>query len=177
MNGLIGRMIRASRLDAALYEEVEADKTALLQATVAVVISSLAAGLGAGGRGFGGLLTGTIAALAGWYLWSFITYVIGTKVLPQPQTKADYGELLRTIGFSSSPGVIRILGVVPTLTGVVFMAASAWMMVAMVIAVRQALDYTGTLRALAVVVIGWLIQAIILVVMMRIIGFGSIAGQ
>jgi hypothetical protein len=110
----------------------------------------------------GGFIFGTLAALVGWYIWSFLTYWIGTRFLPEPQTRADYGELLRTIGFSSAPGVIRVLGLIPGLTGPVFLAASIWMLVAMVIAVRQALDYTGTPRAVGVCVIGWIAQVLIL---------------
>jgi len=170
MGSLGERMIRAAKLDASLYEEVEADRGALGQATAVVVLASLAAGFGAFARGgVGGFLLATIAALAGWYVWAFLTYWIGTRFLPEPQTQADYGELLRTIGFSSSPGVIRVLGVIPGLTGLVFLVASIWMLVAMVIAVRQALDYTGTLRAVGVCLIGWIVQVLILALLLALL--------
>jgi hypothetical protein len=170
MGSLGERMIRAAKLDASLYEEVEADRGALGQATAVVVLASLAAGFGAFARGgVGGFLLATTAALAGWYVWAFLTYWIGTRFLPEPQTQADYGELLRTIGFSSSPGVIRVLGVIPGLTGLVFLVASIWMLVAMVIAVRQALDYTGTLRAVGVCLIGWIVQVLILAVLLALL--------
>ena len=165
------RIIGAAKLDVNLYEEVEADKGAMGQAMGVVILSSIAAGVGSIGRGgFGGILMGTIAALIGWYVWAYLTYFIGTKFLPGPQTKADLGELLRTIGFSSSPGLIRVLGIIPGLGGVVFLAASIWMLVAMVIAVRQALDYNSTLRAVGVCMIGWIIQALILVLLFSILG-------
>ncbi len=163
MNRLGDRMLRAAKLDVALYEEVEADKTALGQSMTVVVLSSVAAGLGTISQGgMNGILVGTVIALIGWFVWAYLTYLIGTKLLPTPQTEADYGQLLRTIGFSSSPGVIRVLGLIPGLSGIVFTAAGIWMLVAMVIAVRQALDYDSTLRAVGVCVIGWVIQAAIL---------------
>lgn len=156
MSQLTDRMMRAAKLDPAVYEEVEADKSSLTQAMAVVVLSSVAAGIGAvGERGFGGILTGTIAALVGWYIWAFVTYFIGTRLLPQPQTRADTGELLRTTGFSSSPGVLRIFGFIPVLGPIIVFASSLWMLIAMVIAVRQALDYTNTLRAVGVCLIGW----------------------
>ena len=165
------RIIRAAKLDVHLYEEVEADKGAMGQAMGVVVLSSIAAGVGSIGRGgLGGILLGTIAALIGWYVWAYLTYFIGTKFLPEPQTSADHGELLRTIGFSSSPGFILVLGIIPGLTGIVFLAASIWMLVAMVIAVRQALDYRSTLRAVGVCMIGWIIQTLILVLLFSILG-------
>jgi hypothetical protein len=113
---------------------------------------------------------GTIVALIGWIIWAYLTYLIGTKLLPEPQTKSNPGELLRTIGFSSSPGVIRVLGIIPFLSGIVFLAASIWMLVAMVIAVRQALDYRSTWRAVGVCLIGWAIQAVILILFFSFLG-------
>jgi hypothetical protein len=156
-------MLRAAKLDVELYEEVEADQTAMSQAMTVVILAGVAAGIGNIAQGgFTGVVTGTLAALVGWYVWAFLVYFIGTRLLPEPQTRADHGELLRTIGFSSSPGVIRVLGVIPGLTGFVFSVAGIWMLVAMVIAVRQALDYESTWRAIGVCVIGWIVQGVIL---------------
>jgi hypothetical protein len=165
------RIIRAAKLDVHLYEEVEADKKAMGQAMGVVILSSIAAGIGSIAiGGIGGILIGTLLALIGWYIWAYLTYFIGTKVLPEPQTRAGHAELLRTIGFSSSPGLIRVLGIIPGLAGVVFLVASIWMLVAMVIAVRQALDYKSTLRAVGVCAIGWIIQAVILALVFAIFG-------
>ncbi len=175
MASFTDRIIRAAKLDANLYEEVEADKGALRQAMGVVVLSSIAAGIGSFERaGVGGIITGTIGALIAWYVWAYITYFVGTRFLPEPQTQADHGELLRTIGFSSSPGLIRVLGIIPGLAGVVFLVASVWMLIAMVIAVRQALDYESTRRAVVVCVIGWVAQVSILVLLFLIFGsFGK----
>ena len=164
------RIIRAAKLDAQLYEEVEADTGAMRQAMGVVVLSSMAAGVGSvASGGLGGILVGTIAALIGWYVWAYLTYFIGTKFLPEPQTEADLGELLRTIGFSSSPGLIRVFGIIPGLAGLLFPVASIWMLVAMVIAVRQALDYESTSRAVAVCVIGWIVQLLIFVLLVFVL--------
>lgn len=170
MASFADRMIRAAKLDVNLYEEVEADKSAMGQAMGVVVLSSVAAGVGSGELGVGGIVAVTIAALIGWYIWAFLTYMIGTKLLPEPQTRADVGELLRTIGFSTSPGLIRILGIVPPLAGIVFFVASIWMLVAMVIAVRQALDYTSTWRAIAVCAIGFPIYLVGMAVSILLLG-------
>lgn len=156
------RIIRAAKLDVRLYEEVEADNTAMAQAIGVVVLSSVAAGIGSVAQGgAGGIFTGTIMALISWFVWAYLTYLIGTRLLPEPQTRANVGQLLRTVGFASSPGLIRVVGIIPGLMGVVFFIASVWMLVAMVIAVRQALDYTSTLRAVGVCMIGWIIQALL----------------
>ena len=171
MTNFKDRIIRAAKLDVNLYEEVEADKGALGQAMGVVVLSSIAAGIGSIAiGGLSGILIGTITAIISWYIWAYLTYFIGTKLLPEPQTKADHGELLRTIGFSSSPGLIRVLGFIPGIGAVIFLGASIWMLVAMVVAVRQALDYNSTLRAVGVCVIGWIIQMLIFMLLFSIFG-------
>ncbi len=148
---MVDRMVRAAKLDPQLYEEVEADKAALGQAMGVVVLASVAAGVGSGGLGgLSGFFIGTVGSLIGWFIWAGLTYLIGTKLLPEPETRADLGELLRTIGFSSSPGLVRVLGLIPGITGIVFLISGIWMLIAMIIAVRQALDYRSTLRAVGV---------------------------
>jgi len=164
MASFTDRMIRAAKLDAAIYEEVEADKGAMGQAMGVVILSSVAAGIGTiNVTGTSGLIFGTVVALIGWFIWAFLTYYIGTRLLPEPQTKADYGELLRTIGFSSSPGVLRVLAIIPALGAIINFIIGIWMLVAMVIAVRQALDYDSTWRAVGVCLIGWIVQSVIFV--------------
>jgi len=173
MSQFTQRMIRAAKLDVNLYEEVEADATAMKQAMGVVILSSVAAGIGSITMGIGSLIFTTVLALLGWFIWAYITFFIGTKMFAEPQTKSNYGELLRTIGFSSSPGLIRVLGIIPGLGKLVFLIAGAWMLVAMVIAVRQALDYKSTGRAVGVCVIGWLFQAVILAILIAAAGGGA----
>ncbi len=163
------RMIGAAKLDVHTFEEVEADPTLLGQAMGVVVLSSLAAGIGMTGRaGAPGLAAGLVAALAGWFIWAWLTYFIGTKLLPEPQTRADLGQLLRTIGFASSPGILRVLGVIPVLGGLILFLTSVWMLVAFVVAVRQALDYTSILRAVGVCLIGWIVYALMFTLVARL---------
>ena len=95
--------------------------------------------------------------MAAWRAWALLTYAIGTHWFSEPQTRADPGELLRTLGFAQSPGVLRALGLVSGLEPVVTGVTAVWTLATMVVAVRQALDYTSTLRALAVCVTGWML--------------------
>jgi hypothetical protein len=146
-------MLRAATLDVSLYEEVETDPRATGQAVGVVVLSSLAAGIGLGASGgVSGIVIGTLTTLLGWYAWAYLIYFFGSKFFPEQQTQATHGELLRTTGFSSAPGLLRIFGIIPGLTGIVFGVSLVWMLVTMVIAVRQALDYASTLRAIVVCV-------------------------
>ena len=162
MANLQERMIRAAKLDIALYEEVEADPEAMGQATAVVAISAIAAGLGnLQIAGLMGLVAGTVGALIAWYVWAYLTYLIGAKFVPEPQTNTTPEQLLRTIGFANAPGVIRILAFIPGVGPLVFSVAGIWTLVATVIAVRQALDYESTWRAIGVCVLGWLLQGLI----------------
>ena len=149
-------------LDVKTFEEIEADKTANGQALVVVIAASLAAGLGAGIQlGVIGLLRETIGALVGWVMWAGVTWVIGSKLLPEPQTRTDMGELLRVIGFAYAPQLFAFFAFIPFLSGIVSMVVAFWLLAATILAVRQALDYVSTLRAAAVVLIGWLIFVVI----------------
>jgi len=152
------RLIGAMALDPVIYEEVEADRGATLQALFVVVLSSLSAGLGARGFGSGsmqGVLFISGLALVAWATWALLTFQIGARLMPEPQTRADVGELLRTIGFSAAPGMLRVFGAVPGAAIPAFTITAVWMLAAMIVAVRQALDYESTWRAVAVCALGW----------------------
>ena len=175
MASFTDRMVGAATLNVGVYEEVEADTGATGQAMGVVLLSSLAAGIGSvglGAEGFGGVVVGGIGALISWVFWAFLTYLIGTRLLPEPQTRADVGELMRTLGFAQSPGLARIFGVIPVLGPLVLLVVSIWMLVAMVIAVRQALDYTSTVRAVGVCLVGWVLSLVIAVVFVLLFGVG-----
>jgi hypothetical protein len=164
----VARMVRAARLDRSLYKEVEADRRATGQAAAVVVLSGVAAGIGA--LAWGGLqavAVGVVGAVGGWLIWALLTYAIGVKLFPEPETRSDLGELFRTIGFASAPGVVRVFGLIPGARDGVFLVAAVWMLIAMVVAVRQALDYRSTSRAVGVCALGWLIQAVVFVFLLR----------
>jgi hypothetical protein len=157
-NSFLQRLIGAMALDSAIYEEVEADVGATMQAFVVVILSSLAAGVGAIGISPASLANIgfiSIVAVLMWAAWALLTFEIGAHLLPEPQTRVDVGELLRTIGFAATPGLLRIFGIIPQVTVAAFVISWVWMLLAMIVAVRQALDYTSTARAVTVCVIGW----------------------
>ena len=147
---LIGRMIRAARLDPRLYAEVEADETSIGQAASVVLLAAFAGGINLPGAPFAILFVGLLAALAGWLLFAYVIYLIGAKLLPEPGTKANFGALLRAMGFANAPGVVKLLGIVPELRMLVFFVAMVWVLVATVTAVRHALSYTSPWRAIGV---------------------------
>jgi hypothetical protein len=150
-------LIGAAALDPAVYEEVESDPRALPQAFAIVIASSLAAGIGARGVAdvtTSGILFYSAVALVSWAAWALMTYEIGARLMPEPQTRVDLGQLLRTIGFASTPGLLRVLGVMPAVAIPVFVVTSVWMLLAMIVAVRHALDYRSTGPAVAVCALG-----------------------
>ena len=100
-SSFLKRIFRAIKIDPELYEEVEHDKSATFQAACVVVLSSLAAGIGAIHLGATSFFLGPLISLASWYFWAFLIFIVGTKLFPDKQTKSDHGELLRTIGFQA----------------------------------------------------------------------------
>ncbi|MBM39943.1 MAG: hypothetical protein CL765_06435 [Chloroflexi bacterium] len=170
-HSMIERMIRASRLDINMFEEVEADTSATNQALLIVALVALATGIASlGTTGPIGLFVGVVLAIAGWALWAWIVHLIGTKIIPSHSTHADWGQLARTLGFAQSPGIFRALGFIPVVGNIIFAVASIWMLVAMVVAVRQALDYTSTLRAIAVVLIGFIPYLVLMSIAFALLG-------
>lgn len=155
------RVRGALMLDVRTYEEVEADESATGQAMTVVVLGAVSTGLVSFASGVSAIAVTAFFALAAWGIWAWLTYTIGARLMPEPGTRADLGQLLRTIGFSASPTLLGILGVVPAIGLPISIALMVWQLVAMVIAVRQALDYTSTVRADVVCLIGWVIYFLI----------------
>jgi hypothetical protein len=164
------RLMGAATLDASTYETLEADRAATGQAFAVVILSSLAAGFGAGGwdgPSVRTLCAVTAVALITWIAWVFLILEIGDRFFHDARTQVTTVELIRTIGFAAAPGLLQVFAVFPTLTVPVFAGTWLWMLAAMVVAVRQALDYSSTRRALIVcaiafctVVIAWLLLAL-----------------
>jgi hypothetical protein len=158
-NSLITRMQRAAMLDRALYNEVEQDPGATNQAFQVALIAGVASGLGTligwlfegrGGAGVGQLIGDTLSTLINWFVWSYVTYFIGTRLF---EGRATPGELLRTLGFALTPYVLSVLGFVPAIGGFLRIAVFWWVLVAGVVAVREALDVSWG-AAIGTVIIG-----------------------
>ena len=167
-SSFLNRIYRAIKIDPNLYEEVENDKSATIQAASVVILSSLAAGIGAIHLGVSNFILGPLLSLVSWYFWAFLIFIVGTKLFPDNETKSDHGELLRTIGFSSAPGLIRVFGFTPELMTVTFIGSSLWMLACMVVGVRQALDYKSLWKAFGVVGVCWFIQAFLLLLIVML---------
>jgi hypothetical protein len=152
MGSIVERMKGAALLNNATYEEVEADTTATGQAAVVVALGAIASGIGMAREGSGGIIAAVLGSLIGWALWAGITYLIGDKVLGGTAT---WGELLRTLGFAQAPRVLAVFGFIPGLGRLVMAIIGIWVLVAGIIAIRQALDFS-TGKAVATALLGWL---------------------
>src|SRR5436190_8042147 len=166
-NTFLQRLIGAAALDSAIYEEVEADTGATGQAMAIVVLSSVAAGVGARGLGssVGSIAFFGILALLTWATWALVMFELGGRIMADPETRTSPGELLRTLGFAATPGLASLLGAVPGVTTRVFVLVWIWMVLAMVVAVRQALDYRSTAKAVAVCLLGGVLAAALAVIL------------
>ncbi len=162
---IMGRMIRAARLEEAVYEEVEHDRDATRQAAIVVVAGSLAIGIGTALSGGDNFIVDAIVLVAfsliAWALYAWITYFIGTRFLAGPETSADWGELARTLGFANTPRLLMVFAIGPVLGGIVGLIVGVWILVTTVVALRAALDFT-TGRAIGTAVLGWIAQGLVL---------------
>ena len=151
-DSLQGRMIRTARLDPAAYDEVKVDPRALPQAFAVVLLASVATGIGFGQGDLQLIGLGMLFALMGWYFTAYLSWIIGTRLLSEPERPASSSpvELLRTIGFANSPGMVRLLAVIPEIRLFVIVATTLWMLAATVVAIRQGLGFQSTARAAGV---------------------------
>jgi hypothetical protein len=164
------RVIGALKLQAATFEEVENDATATGQAAAVVAAASVASGLGLiFWLGIGAVLRQIIVSLIAWGIGSTVIWYIGTKLMPGKNTQADIGQLLRVLGFAQAPGIASILIILPLIRYLIMLAVLIWTIAATVIAVRQALDYDDTMKAVVVCLIA---AAAYWVVMMLFIAIG-----
>lgn len=177
-NLIVSRMIRAAQLDVNFYEEVEADTSLNTEALTVVILVSAAGGIGSflsslfGGSllgGLGALVFGVIMGIAGYYIWAYLTFFIGTNLF---KGTADPGEMLRTLGYASAPQALAIFSFIPIIGGLLGLVGGIWALVAGVIAVRQAMDFDTT-NAIITVVIGWVVVAVITLVVGLVLGIGA----
>jgi hypothetical protein len=166
----ISRIIRALLLDINLYEEVENDKSSIWQSMVVVFLASLAAGVYTYNLGgVKGLIVGTVLAFAGWIVMSFLIYLIGTKLFPGTETKSDIAEIMRVLGFAGAPGIFLLVALLPVINNfvwIVILVIWIWRLVAMIIAVRQALDFKNTWSAIWVCVIGLIAYLLVYIILL-----------
>ena len=159
---MLGRMLGAARLDVATYEEVESDGKATIQALIIVIVVTVASVVGAmlgGGDDFNvvnALVVGVIRGVVSWAIWALITWIVGTTILNTEATEADWGQLARCTGFAQTPGLLNVFSFIPVVGGLISLAAFVWTFAAMVVGVRQSLDYTSTWRAFAVILIAFI---------------------
>ncbi|HEV8534297.1 MAG TPA: YIP1 family protein [Candidatus Limnocylindria bacterium] len=155
---LLSRALRAAKLDRTLYEEVEADRTATGQAVVIVAFGALAAAIGAAPTvsvpGGLGIVGSVVAGLLGWAAYAAAAYVVGGTVLRGRDTKTDWGELARTLGFASAPRALLILG--QSLEAIV----ALWVLATTLLAIRAALD-VSTRRTIVVAIVAWLVFVLV----------------
>jgi len=168
-SSLTDRMKGAAMLDVATYEAVEADEGATSQAAMVVGIVAVASAIGSAGSGGTAIIGGLVAAFIGWLLWAGITYLIGDKLLGGTAT---WGELLRTLGFAQAPGVLYVLGIIPLLGGLIRFAVAIWILIAGIIAIRQALDI-GTGRALLTAVLGWIAMVVVMALLAGVVAISG----
>jgi len=160
MTTFLRRLLAVLALDAKVFEDVEADRHATTQALAVVLLAAAAAGIGNAGIGSDApAIIGVVAlvSIAAWAAWALLIYLIGTRIMPERDTSADLGEVLRTLGFAAAPGLFRAFEVFGGTRWFVLPLTSVWMVLAMVVAIRQALDYRSTSRAVALSLLGWAI--------------------
>ncbi len=167
---MIARMLGAARLKAETYEDVESDGGATIQALLIVVLVTIASFVGrllSGGDDLNvvtALIEGLVLGIAGWAIWALVTWMVGATILKTEQTEADWGQLARGLGFAQTPKLLYVFVFVPYVGGIIGLVVFIWSFACMIVAVRQCLDYTSTLRAFFVILISFIPVAFLYII-------------
>ena len=158
---MIGRMLGAARLNAQTYEDVEHDSGATIQALLVVILVSIASFVGQLLAGdemnvAGALINGVAWGIISWALWALFTWIIGSTILKTEETEADWGQLARCTGFAQTPRLLNVFFFIPILGPILALVGLIWTIIAMLVAVRQSLDYTSTWRAFFVILLAFI---------------------
>ena len=156
------RLQKAIMLDVSFYEKVENDKKFTDQAMMTVVLVSIVQGFMIAGFAPIALVQGILGSLVRFIIWAFFIAFVGTRILPEPETKSNTGELIRTLGFAYAPGLLVIFKVLPFINSFVDPIVVILQLAAMTIAVRQALDFNSTVRAVGVCIVAFLLMIVAL---------------
>lgn len=160
------RLIGAMKLDPGTFEDIERDPTALSQTIGVIALAAVSLGIGnVWYGGISGIVFSIITSLIGYVLWAVVVWLVGTKVMPDPATKADFQETFRVVGFAAAPGVLGIITIIPILGWLLVFLLWLWSIAAMVVAVRQVLDYTDTFKAVIVVIIGFVVNFVVTMIL------------
>ena len=161
------RIIGVLKLDVNTYEEIEADQTATSQAAIVVAIVAIIGGLFAGlassigdGSFLGGFIRQLLTAFIGWFIWSYVTYWVGTSFF---KGKSTPQEMLRVLGFAQAPAILAVIPVCGAFIGWI------WTLICSFIAIRQGLDLDNT-KALLTAVVAFIAVIIVYFIIGAILG-------
>ncbi len=181
---MIQRMIGAAFFNRQTYEEIEGDQGALGQAVGVVLLVTLCGIVGGviGGllgevsvlRIILGVIGGLVFGIIRWALWVTVMYWVGGRMLRTGDTETSWGELGRVMGFAYTPGVLSVLSFVPVIGNLFPVIGFCWTVAAMTVAIRQALDFESTGRAIGAVllsaVIGFIPWIIVVIIQTALLG-------
>jgi Yip1-like protein len=166
------RVVGAMKLDENAFEDVERDPTAIGQAVGVIVLAAVAAGIGnIYWGGLSGIVSGALMSILSFLIWSAIVWLVGTKLMPEPTTSADFPQTFRTLGFAASPGLASVITIIPIIGWLLLFLIWLWQIAAMVVAVKSVLDYSTVGKAVVVVLIGFVVNIVVtLLILTPLIG-------
>ena len=155
---LFARMLRAARLDPALYTELRSEPLALTQGLLVLLLASLAIAVGAGIREVGeshafsrGVVAGLFVMPGLWLIQAASAFFLGRVAIDPGQAKGSGKDLLAAILFATAPGVLFVGFALPGTAGfVVATIVRSWIVFATGMAVRGTMDvpyYRGLIAA------------------------------
>ncbi len=174
MATFLERLRLAFTVNSDFYEEIISDPKTQAHSLWVVAIFAMAASFGTFGRAGGTAVNISLfVTLFSWYIWAFTTYYLGTRFFAETDTPKDKKTIMRVMGFASAPGILRIFGLIPHLSGLLFIVSSLWMLYASATGLKKALNYSSMSRAvgltLASYILSLVVQAILMVMLFQLL--------
>ena len=170
------RLIGAARLDRTVYEEVEHDTTATQQAILVVVAAVVASAIGAIFTDFGTIVASALVAIVGFLVSAAFIYFVGTRIIPSDRVEADFGQVLRTLGFAYAPQLLLVLAFIPVLGILITLVVFIWTIVTRIVAIQSALE-ASVGRAIGIAIIAGILAAIVQAILFAIFNVDVTTGN
>ena len=153
---------RSIRLDNSLYKDPKTfGDASLYYAGLIIILDGIAGAFAVSSIYKTNIFLTGVTAVLSWLVWAILIFVIGIKIFPDPGTESNFKKVLVTVGLAHAPGLLRFFAVIPDLVIPIVFFTQFWIFAALVIGIREVLNFKSNFKSFGVVLIAFLIIAFI----------------
>ena len=151
-------IVRSLKLDKTLYKENKYfGEAGIYFAGLIMILDGVAGAVAANTVIKTAIGMSGLTAILTWFIWAILIYVLGVKIFPDKQTKVSFKKVLTAVGFAHAPGLLRFFAVTPELMIPIIFITQFWIFAALIISIRQILNFKSNLKSFGIVFLSFLI--------------------